>query len=288
MAYCYRHPKRETGLSCSVCERPICTECMTMAPVGIRCPEHSGKPQGAAKLTQGVRRVSFEGTGALVTKAIIALNVGVFLVNLAQGASLGRNAGELYRDGGLTALGTFDGITLIGVAEGEWWRMLTAAFLHGNLIHIGMNMLLLWWIGAPVEQALGRGRFLALYLASALAGSAGALIASPNAFTVGASGAIFGILGAALVFERQGLHVLGGSALSIIVLNLVLTFAVPNISIGGHLGGLAGGALCGLALSRFGRGHAFYGRPGLLGVVGVVAVGIASIVVAYWKVRGYT
>jgi membrane associated rhomboid family serine protease len=287
MPFCYRHPKRETGLSCSVCERPICTECMTMAPVGIRCPEHSGKPQGAAKLTQGVRRVSFEGSGALVTKALIALNVGVFLVNLAQGASLGRNAGELYQDGGLTALGTFDGISLVGVAEGEWWRMITAAFLHGNLIHLGLNMLMLWWIGGPVEEALGRGRFIALYFASALAGSAGALIASPNAFTVGASGAIFGILGAALVFERQGLHVLGGSALSIIVLNLVLTFAVPNISIGGHLGGLAGGALCGLALSRFGRGHAFYGRPGLLGVVGVIAVGVASVVVAYWKVRGY-
>jgi membrane associated rhomboid family serine protease len=288
MAFCYRHPKRETGLSCSVCERPICTECMTMASVGIRCPEHSGKPQGAAKLTQGVRRVSFEGSGALVTKALIALNVGVFLVNLAQGASLGRNAGALYQDGGLTALGTFDGINLVGVAEGEWWRMITAAFLHGNLIHLGLNMLMLWWIGGPVEEALGRGRFIALYFASALAGSAGALIASPNAFTVGASGAIFGILGAALVFERQGLHVLGGSALSIIVLNLVLTFAVPNISIGGHLGGLAGGALCGLALSRFGRGHAFYGRPGLLGVVGVIAVGVASVVVAYWKVRGYT
>jgi membrane associated rhomboid family serine protease len=287
MAYCYRHPDRETGLSCSVCERPICTECMTMAPVGIRCPEHSGKPQGVQRVTHGVRRASFGGQGALVTKALIGLNVLVFLVNLAQGASLGRNAGELYRDGGLVALGTFDGFTVIGVAEGEWWRMLTSAFLHGNLIHIGMNMLMLWWIGAPVEEALGRGRFLALYLVSALAGSAGALLASPDAFTVGASGAIFGILGAALVFERQGLHVLGGSALSIIVLNLVLTFAVPNISIGGHIGGLVGGALCGLALSRFGRGHAFYGRPGLLGVVGVVAVGVASVVVAYWKVRGY-
>jgi membrane associated rhomboid family serine protease len=287
MAYCYRHPDRETGLSCSVCERPICTECMTMAPVGIRCPEHSGKPQGAARLTHGVRRVSFEGTGAIVTKALIALNVLVFLVNLAQGASLGQNGGELYRDGGLTAQGSFDGFTVIGVAEGEWWRMLTAAFLHGNFIHLGMNMLMLWWIGGPVEQALGRGRFLALYVTSALAGSAGALLLSPNAFTVGASGAIFGILGAALVFERQRLHVLGGSALSIIVLNLVLTFAVPNISIGGHIGGLVGGALCGLALSRFGRGHALYGRPGVVGVAGVIAVGVASVLVAYWKVRGY-
>jgi membrane associated rhomboid family serine protease len=278
VAYCYRHPDRETGLSCSVCERPICTECMTMAPVGIRCPEHSGKPQGVQKMTRGVRRVSFEGTGALVTKALIAVNVLVFLVNLAQGASLGRNGGDLFIRG-----------LLFGpvVADGEWWRLLTAAFLHGSLLHIGFNMLMLWWIGAPVEEALGRGRFLALYLVSALAGSAGALMFAPQAFTVGASGAIFGILGAALVFERQRNYVLGGSALSIILLNLVLTFAVPNISIGGHVGGLVGGALCGLALSRLGTAHAAYGRPGVLGVVGVVAVGIASVVVAYWKVRGY-
>jgi membrane associated rhomboid family serine protease len=278
MAYCYRHPDRETGLSCSVCERPICTECMTMAPVGIRCPEHSGRPQGVQRMTSGVRRVSFEGTGGIVTKGLIGLNVAVYLLNLAQGASLSRNAGDLFLRG-----------LLYGpvVAEGDWWRLLTAAFLHGSALHIGLNMLMLWWIGAPVEEALGRGRFLALYVVSALAGSAGALIFAPQAFTVGASGAIFGILGAALVFERQGNHVLGGSALSIILLNLILTFAVPNISIGGHLGGLAGGALCGLALSRFGRGHALYGRPGLLGVAGVVAVGIASVVVAYWKVRGY-
>jgi membrane associated rhomboid family serine protease len=278
MAYCYRHPNRETGLSCSVCERPICTECMTMAPVGIRCPDHSGKPQGAARLTQGVRRASFEGQGALVTKLLIGINVLVFLINLGQGASLSRNGGDLFLRG-----------LLYGpvVADGDWWRLLTAAFLHGSVIHLGLNMLMLWWIGGPVEESLGRGRFLALYVVSALAGSAGALLASPNAFTVGASGAIFGILGAALVFERQGLHVLGGSALSIIVLNLVLTFAVPNISIGGHLGGLVGGGLCGLALSRFGRAHALYGRPGLVGVAGVIAVGLASIVVAYWKVRGY-
>ena len=279
MAYCYRHPDRETGLSCSVCERPICTECMTMAPVGIRCPEHSGKPQGVQRVSAGARRFSFEGTGALVTKSLIGLNVLVFLVNLAQGASFSQNGGQLFADWAL--YGPL-------VADGDWWRLITAAFLHGSILHIGFNMLMLWWVGAPIEEALGRGRFLALYFASALAGSAGALLWSPNAVTVGASGAIFGLLGAALVFERQGVHVLGGSALSIIVLNLVISFLPgTNISIGGHLGGLVGGALCGLALSRFGRGHAAYGRPGLLGVVGVVAVGVVSVLVAYWKVRGY-
>jgi membrane associated rhomboid family serine protease len=263
---------------------------MTMAPVGIRCPEHSGKPVGAARVTTGVRRLSFEGQGALVTKALIAINVGVFLLNLAQGASLGRNGGDLFYQGALIAQGIvpIDGVPeLVGVAEGDWWRLLTAAFLHGSVIHIGFNMLMLWWIGAPVEEALGRGRFLALYLVSALAGSAGALFFSPDALTVGASGAIFGILGAALVFERQRNYVLGGSAMSIILLNLILTFAIPNISIGGHIGGLVGGALCGLALSRFGRGHALYGRPGLVGVLGVVAVGVLSVAVSYWKVRGY-
>ena len=121
---------------------------------------------------------------------------------------------------------------------------------------------------------------------SGLAGSAGALIFSPDAVTVGASGAIFGILGAALVLESQRSYVLGGQAFGLIVINLVLTFAIPNISVGGHLGGLAGGALGTLALSRFGRGHAIYGRPGLIGVVGLVAVGLASVLVAYWRVQG--
>ncbi len=278
MAYCYRHPDRETGLSCSVCERPICTECMTMAPVGIRCPEHSGKPQGVQRVTRGVRRASWEGTGALVTKTLIAINVVVFLVNLAQGASLGRNGGELFARGLLYGP---------AVADGEWWRLLTSAFLHGNLLHIAINMLVLWFVGAPVEEALGRARFLALYLVSALSGAAGALLLDPLDFTIGASGAIWGILGAAVVFERQRNYVLGGMALPLIVLNLLFTITVPNVSLGGHLGGAVGGALCGLALSRFGRGHALYGRPGVVGVAGMVGVGIASVVVAYLQVRGY-
>ena len=283
--YCYRHPGRETRVSCSECGRPICTDCMVFAPVGIRCPDHAGKAQGAARMTKGVRRAAYEGTGALVTKILIGLNVLVFLVNLAQGSSLGQTSGSLFEKGALYVSTPFyPG----GLADGEWYRLITAAFLHGNLIHLGMNMVVLWIVGAPVEQAIGRGRFLALYIVSGLAGSAGAIIFSPHAVTVGASGAIFGILGAALVLESQRNYVLGGQAMGLIVINLVLTFAIPNISIGGHVGGLVCGALSMLALSRFGRTHAIYGRPGLLGVVGVLAVGVASVLVAYFRVQGLT
>jgi len=275
---CYRHPNRETRVSCSECGRGICPDCMVFAPVGIRCPDHAGRRQGTPRVAAGVRRASFEGTGALVTKALIAINVLVFLASLAQGSSLNQTSGSLFEKGALYVHG--------GLDQGEWWRLITAAFLHGNLIHLALNMFVLWIVGAPVEQAIGRGRFLALYLVSGLAGSAGALIFSPDAVTVGASGAIFGILGAALVLESQRNYVLGGQAFGLIVINLVLTFAIPNISVGGHLGGLAGGALGTLALSRFGRTHAVYGRPGVLGALGLVAVGAASLAVAYWRVQG--
>jgi membrane associated rhomboid family serine protease len=250
---------------------------MVFAPVGIRCPEHSGQPQGAQKVVRRVQRASGAGTGSIVTKALIALNVGVYLAELAGGAGVSANTGRIFEQGAL--YGPL-------VDHGDWWRLITAAFLHYGPIHLGMNMLALWWFGQPLEAALGRGRFLLLYLASGLAGSAGALIANPLAVTVGASGAIFGILGAAIVLERQHTYVFGGSAMTLLIVNLAFTFAVPNISIGGHLGGLAGGMLGILALSRFGRGHAVYGRPGLLGTASLVAIGVASVLIAYYKVRG--
>ena len=255
---------------------------MTPAPVGLRCPDHAGaatrartRPR-APRIRAGVPRLRFAADDAVATKALIGVNVLVFLVNLAQGASLGANGGAL-----------FDRWLLFGpaVADGDWWRLITSAFLHGNLLHIGINMVMLWWIGAPVELAIGHARFLALYLVSALAGAAGVLLLSPEGLTVGASGAIFGILGAALVFERQRHYVLGGSALTIVVLNLVFTFAVPNVSIGSHVGGLVGGAAVGLALSRLGRGHPIYGRPGLAGVLGIAAVAVVSVAVAYLRVQ---
>jgi membrane associated rhomboid family serine protease len=276
---CYRHPDRLTGLSCSECGRPICTECMTMAPVGIRCPEHSGKPQGVQRVTKEVRRATFEGTGAKVTKAMIGINVAVYVAELAQGGGVYGVNSTIYEKGFLYA--PF-------VAQGDWWRLMTAAFLHYGPFHLLLNMLGLYWFGSLLERRIGSGKFLLLYLVSGLAGSAGALVVSPTNATVGASGAIFGILGAGLVLEQQRDYVFGGSALGVIVANLVLTFAWSgNISVGGHIGGLIGGAAATLALSRFGRGHAAYGRAGLIGVAGILAVGVVSIVVAYWRAKGY-
>jgi membrane associated rhomboid family serine protease len=213
--------------------------------------------------------------------------VGIYAAQLASGSGVNANTGWIFEKGVLIAAAIDSDGNVIGVAHGDWWRLLTAAFLHYGPIHLGMNMLALWWFGQPLEAALGRGRFIGLFVASGLAGSAGALLFKPLAPTVGASGAIFGILGAAIVLERQRTYVFGGSAMTMLVLNLAFTFAVPNISIGGHLGGLAGGMLAMLALSRLGRGHAVYGNPDLLGYASLAAIGVASVLVAYFKVRGY-
>jgi membrane associated rhomboid family serine protease len=281
LPYCYRHPDRETGLSCSECGRPICTECMTVAPVGLRCPDHSGRPQGVARVRSRVRRAGWAGTGALVTKTLIAANVLVCLVEIGTGSPAGDLSGGSfgYR---------FD---LYGpaVADGDWWRLVTAGFLHANLLHIGLNMFILWLVGSPLEEMLGRGRYLLLYFVSLLAGSAGSILQQePLGRTVGASGAIFGLFGALLVLEYFATgQIVGGQAFGLIVINLIFSFAFNGISWGGHIGGLVGGILGTLVLARFGHGHAAYGRVGLLGIAGMVLIGAASVVVAYWKVRGY-
>lgn len=278
---CYRHPDRVTGLSCSECGRPICTECMTMAPVGIRCPEHSGKPQGVQRVTRGVQRAAFEGTGAKVTKALVAINVGVYVAELVTGGGVNGTGSTIYLHG-----------VLFGplVEQGDWWRLLTAAFLHYGPVHLILNMVGLYWFGSLLEERIGAARYLMLYLVSGLAGSAGALLWSGGFLTptVGASGAIFGILGAGFVLERQRDYVFGGSALGVIIINFVLTFSISSISKGGHIGGLVGGMICALGLTRFGRGHAAYGRPGVLGVATIVLVGFASIAIAYWRVTSYS
>jgi membrane associated rhomboid family serine protease len=266
---CYRHPDRETGLSCSECGRPICTDCVTYAPVGLRCPDHSGKPQGKAKVAAAVGARGDD----LVTRALIAVNVAIFLAEIATGAS--------FTNFGTSSV--IDKLALFppSVAQGDWWRLATSGFLHYGFIHLGMNMYALFLLGGSLERVMGRGRFVLVYATSLLAGSAGAVLLSPCSLTAGASGAIFGLFGAALVLERQRVIAAQG-LMGIIVINLVFTLAVPGISIGGHLGGFVGGALTALALSRFGRGHALYGRIGLIEAVGSLAVGAVAIGLAEW------
>jgi membrane associated rhomboid family serine protease len=268
---------------------------MVQTPVGIKCADDAGVRTGAARVARSAQRFGVEGQGALLTKILIGINVAVYILMLATGGgTLGSPGGDIFDKGALIGIGIQNG-HLVGVAQGEWWRLVTSMFLHASILHLGLNMLFLWWVGAPVEEAVGRWRFALIYLAGGLGGAAGALLfgkyelfgttlATP---TVGASGALFGILGAALVYERQRHYVLGGAALSIIVLNLVLSFTISGISIGGHLGGLAGGALCILALSKFGKGNAAYSRIDAASVVSLVAIGLLSVAVAYWKVKGY-
>jgi membrane associated rhomboid family serine protease len=255
---------------------------MRMTPVGPRCPDHAtaGKPTNRPPVQDRARRrASYLRTNApIVTYGMIGINVLVYLITVAQGAGINNPGGSLFTKWVLYGP---------AVANGDWWRLLTAAFLHASIIHIGLNMLALGWLGAPVERYIGSVRYLGLYLVSGLAGSAGALIATPLSYTVGASGAIFGILGALLIIEYQQTGKVTGQAFTLILINLAFSFTVAGISIGGHIGGLIGGILGMLAMSRFGRGHVAYGRPGLVGWVGLLAVGIASVAVAYWKVRGY-
>jgi membrane associated rhomboid family serine protease len=276
---CYRHPNVETAVTCSNCGRPICTECMVFAAVGIKCPECAGQSAGVRRTATRVRTRAGERGTNTVTKVLIGINVAVFLLQLSQA------------DGFSTVSGTmFDRFAVQGtaIADGEWWRLLTGAFLHASVIHIGFNMLMLWWFGQALEALLGPVRFLGIYLVSALAGSAGALLlVSPSAQTVGASGAVFGILGAGVMLERNNIMVFGGSAFLIVAFNLAFTFLIAGISIGGHLGGLIGGVLAILAITGFGRRHAVYGRLDALSVLSLVGIAAASFAVAYMRVRGY-
>lgn len=273
---CYRHPDRETGVSCSECGRGICPDCMRFAPVGIRCPDHSGEARGTTRAIQRTQAVTAASPG-IVAKALVAVNVGIYLLQLAGGAPVSGAGGAIFENGAL--YGPL-------VADGEWWRLVSAAFLHYGFVHLAMNMLALWWFGPPLEAALGSGRFLLLYLAAGLAGSAGALLLSPDAVTVGASGAIYGVFGAILVLERQGTYVFGASVIPLLVLNFAFTLFIPGISKGGHIGGFVGGALAILLVSRFGRRRIVGGvaRFDALGYAGLLAIGLLSVAVAYWQV----
>ena len=235
---CYRHPDRQSFVLCQRCGRTICGECQTPAPVGFICPECMREQRASAPRTKPAiltRARSAAGRGApVVTYSLIGITLAVYLLQLIPGLAV---TDRLLYAGVYSIPGNF-----------EPWRMLTSVFVHstGLIFHVLLNMYTLWIFGQLLEGLLGRWRFLSLYLISGLAGSVGVLwLGDPRTGVVGASGAIFGLLGAFLVIQRR----LGGSATQLLILlgiNLVIGF-IPgfNIAWQAHLGGLVAGALVG-------------------------------------------
>ena len=241
---CFHHRDRPTGRACTRCGRPACPECLREAPVGSHCFEcvRAAQPPAAQRRREAaaVGRVD-----PVVTKFIVALNVAVFLLTALGGGGFNGERSDLLQK-----------LALFGpdIKYGAWWelyRLVTSGFIHFNVIHILFNMVILYRFGELLEPALGRVRMVALYLASLLTGSFGAVLLSPHALTGGASGAVFGLVAAAAIgLHQRGVNVWQSGVGGLIVVNLVLTFAVPGISIGGHLGGLAGGFVVGAFMLR--------------------------------------
>jgi membrane associated rhomboid family serine protease len=240
---------------------------MTPTAVGMRCPECSNQRTRVVRLREmsAVPRVTY---------GLIAVNVLVYLVE-----KIHIGGGEtLYYRGALLGSPEIPGIEQ-GVAYGQWYRLVSGGFLHANIFHIGMNMLILYWLGRMLEPAIGSMRFAIVYATSLFAGAFGALLLTPHAFTVGASGAIFGLAGCAVVEMRsRNIPVMESGLGALILINLLFSFSSSGISLGGHVGGLIGGALAGLVLQVAGRRRSL--ALALTGCLALSGVFVAASVLA--------
>lgn len=237
---------------------------MTPTSVGMRCPEC------ARQRTKVVTARSLRGGEPTITYALIAINVVVFLAELVSGVSL---LGNSFGNSKIILHGALAGPL---VADGDYWRLVTSGFLHFNLWHIAFNMYALYILGGMLEPAVGHMRFALIYFVSMLAGSFGALIVTPNAFTVGASGAVFGMFGAAIVEMRaRGIDPMSTGLPVWLGINLLFSFTFNGISIGGHIGGLVGGTLAGVAIAELDKRRNI---PRMVGPLVAVAIGVISVI----------
>lgn len=275
LPHCYRHPDREALVRCTRCDRAICPACMREAAVGFHCPDDAGS--GRRRAWNTAPRTTFgavmRGSPPYITGVLVALNIAAYLAT-ALPSPRGLNQPEyskLFQDWQL--------LPYVVYHQHQYYRLITAAFLHAGLLHIAVNMLSLVLIGPFLEREIGRWRFIAVYLLSALGGSAAVYaFGSPLEAVIGASGALFGLLGACLVLGRRlGLDLQW--LVGMIVINFVFTFSVSGISKLGHIGGFVVGVLAGLAiggLPRQRRRVSVHGQvAGLAGVLVLVAVVIA-------------
>lgn len=269
---CRRHANRPAGRNCTRCGQPACADCLTTAAVGSLCPDCV-----AASPRPKVARIARGGAAAFpMTIGLISINVALFVISvLQQPSSLMNGDNPLNR-----VLDLWEP----SVAAGDWYQLVTSGFMHFGLLHIGLNMFMLFQLGRLLEPTAGSIRFGLLYIASLLGGSLGVILLTSAEQTAGASGAIFGLLGAAAVGQwLRGINPFATSLGTLIIINVIFTFAVPFISVGGHLGGLAMGALCGFAVMRP-RQRGTQSSNAVLGYAVPIALGLiafgASVVLA--------
>ncbi len=276
---CFRHPKRDAGRRCTRCGRPACSECLVQASVGSHCVEcaKAARPSVATRARFWNARQP-----AMVSMVLIAINVAIFVFGAVRDPqSLGGRATATHIDLALIERG-LAGNELVGVAEGEWYRLITSGFLHFGIIHVAFNMYLLYVLGQMLEPSIGRVKFLLVYVAALLGGSAGALLLSPNSLTAGASGAVFGLMGLAFVGSYlHGANPLQTQIGTLLMMNLFITFLWSSrISVGGHLGGAIAGAVCALTVMapswKRVPNWAGYALPI---VVGLAAIGVSVVTV---------
>lgn len=245
---CYRHPQRETYLRCNRCNRSICADCLLTAAVGFHCPECVRGPSRDVAPVLTVAGGKQRGRQGVATMAVIGVCIVIFGLQSLIGDSFTYRLNLLAMEPSVAALPSS---TDIGVAYGigEWYRLFTCMFVHENLLHLGTNMLSLWWIGVPVEARLGRTRYVLVYLTCGLVGSAVSYaFLAWNDSSLGASGAIFGMLGVLTVFAfREKLDM--QPIIVTFMINAAIAFGIPNVDWHAHLGGLVAGVVLGAAVA---------------------------------------
>lgn len=260
---CYRHPDRETYVRCVRCDRSICGDCQRPAAVGFQCPDDVAAGQRGQRRPRTVFGGELVGDGTRVTTVLIVANVLIYLGQLVLGPTVAQDFG----------------MQPLFIADGEVYRLLTTAFLHGSPLHLMFNMLALLVLGGQLEAALGRLRYAGLYAVSALGGSvASYLFSDPFILGVGASGAIYGLFGGLLVVARR-LGAETGGLVALLAINLVLSFTIPIIDWRAHLGGLVTGAVIAAALAYAPAG------PNRSRVQGLALAGVTLVLIALAALR---
>jgi len=292
--HCYRHPDVATGVHCTRCGRAICPDCMIAAPVGHQCPSCVAEARSEYRRGPGRRVAVSRARATSVTNVLLVLmGIGYLLEIVAGGAGAlmsGPNSLQLVRLGASVGLAQLPNGEVVGIATGEMWRMATAIFLHGGILHLLMNAWALWIFGPIVERELGRMRFLLIFFTTGVFASAAsyAFASQPVQVSVGASGAIFGVVGAFVSYNYRHRELALAAArlrglVPFLILNLFLSITFPLIDWRAHLGGFVAGLAAGVVAEGWGNRS----TRAVVALAGFAAIAIGALALAAWRTAQY-